>query len=285
MTWTLAIGERCYSSWSLRGWLMFDAFGLPVRTVTAPMYTDGFARVLDDFAPARTVPAARLGDLVVWDSLAIAEELASRHPEAGHWPSDPARRAAARSMVAEMHSGFAALRSHCAMNLRNGYRGVPVSDAVRADLDRIEALWSRAEGWLFGTYSAADAFFAPVAMRIAGHDLTVSPAARAYVERHLGHPSLRRWRAVGLATDPVLAPYRRDWPTAPWPGPVPRAARAVDSGPAENTLCPYSGKPAVHFLEMDGRRWGFCNASCRDKTVQDPEAWPAFMAMVDGTPR
>ena len=283
MTWTLAIGERCYSSWSLRGWLMFDAFGLPVRTVTAPMYTDDFARVLAEFAPARTVPAARLGEVVVWDSLAIAEELASRHPEAGHWPADPAQRAAARSMAAEMHSGFAALRGHCAMNLRTAYRDVPVPDAVRADLDRIEALWSRAEGWLFGAYSVADAFFAPVAMRIAGHGLSVGPAARAYVERHLAHPSLRRWRAMGLATDPVLAPYLRDWPPAPWPGPAPRPARSVDTGPAENALCPYSGKPAGHFLDMDGRRWGFCNATCRDKTVQDPEAWPEFMAMVQGS--
>ena len=217
MTWTLAIGERCYSSWSLRGWLLFDAFGLPVETVTAPLYSDDFARVLADFAPARTVPAARLGETVIWDSLALAEELASRHPEAGHWPADPVQRAAARSMAAEMHSGFAALRGHCAMNLRTAYRDVPVPDAVRADLDRIERLWAGAEGWLFGAYSAADAFFAPVAMRIAGHDLPVSAGARAYVRRHLAHPSLRRWAELGRAVDPVLGAYDRDWPQVDWP--------------------------------------------------------------------
>ena len=280
MSWTLAIGERCYSSWSLRGWLLFDAFGIAAKTVTAPMYSPGFAHTLRGFAPARTVPAARLGDVVVWDSLAIAEELASRHPEAGHWPADPGPRAAARSMAAEMHSGFAALRDHCAMNLRSAYREVPVPEAVRADLDRIEALWSQADGWLFGAYSAADAFFAPIAMRIAGHDLSVGPTARAYVDRHLAHPSLRRWRAMGCAVDPVLAPYDREWPRAPWPGPAPLPARAVDGGTAENALCPYSGRPVRFLLEMAGRRWGFCNATCRDKTVNDPEAWPAFMAMV-----
>ncbi len=282
MTWTLAIGERSYSSWSLRGWLLFDAFGLPVQTVMAPMQTEEFARALEGFAPARTVPAARLGDSVVWDSLALAEELASRHPEAGHWPTDPADRAAARSMVAEMHSGFAALRSHCAMNLRTAYRDVPVPAAVQADLDRIEALWARADGWLFGAYSAADTFFAPVAMRIAGHGLAVGPVARAYVARHLAHPSLRRWRATGLAVDPVLDRYRRDWPEAPWPGPATLPARAVAQGQAENQLCPYSGRPVEHMLELEGRRWGFCNPGCRDKTVNDPEAWPAFMAMVQG---
>lgn len=217
MTWTLAIGERCYSSWSLRGWLLFDAFGLPVETVHAPLYTEDFARVLADFSPARTVPAAKLGDTVIWDSLALAEELASRHPDAGHWPVEPKLRAAARSMAAEMHSGFTALRSHCAMNLHTAYRDVPVPAGAQADLDRIERLWSQADGWLFGSYCAADAFFAPVAMRIAGHDLPVSTQARTYVRKHLEHPSLRRWAALGRATDPVLAEYDRDWPQTAWP--------------------------------------------------------------------
>src|SRR5690606_18910451 len=119
-------------------------------------------RQLAAFAPARTVPAARLPDgAVVTDSLAIAEELASRHPEAGLWPGDPAARARARSLAAEMHAGFAALRSHCPMNLRDAFTDVPVPAAVRADLDRIEALWAYArashgtEGpWLFGRYTA-----------------------------------------------------------------------------------------------------------------------------------
>ncbi|MDT1064715.1 glutathione S-transferase [Paracoccus sp. CPCC 101403] len=217
MTWTLAIGERCYSSWSLRGWLLFDAFGIPVNTVSAPLYSDGFARVLADFAPARTVPAAKLGDTVIWDSLALAEELADRYPDAGHWPADPARRAAARSMAAEMHSGFTALRSYCSMNLRTAFRDVPVPDDVRTDLNRIERLWSQADGWLFGDYSVADAFFAPVAMRIAGHDLYVGPNARAYVHKHLAHSSLRRWMEIGRAVDPVLDAYTRDWTETAWP--------------------------------------------------------------------
>ena len=97
---------------------------------------------------------------------------------------------------------------------------------------------------------------------------------------HLAHPSFRRWRAMGLVDGADQEFYRRDYPTRPWPGPAPLPARAVDGPDAINTACPYSGKPVTHVLELDGRRWGFCNAFCRDKTVADAAAWPAFMAML-----
>ena len=143
MTYDLAIGDRAYSSWSLRGWLLFDAFGIPVRTHVARLYSDDLPRLLAEFPPARTVPAIRCPDgTVVADSLAIAEELASRHPEAGHWPADPRARAAARSLSAEMHSAFHALRGQCPMNLRVSYAGTPMTDALRSDLDRLETLWA-----------------------------------------------------------------------------------------------------------------------------------------------
>lgn len=285
---TLAIGDRAYSSWSLRGWLLFEAFGLPLRTERAQIYTDELPALLARFAPARTVPALRLEDgTVVADTLAIAEELASRHPEAGIWPADPAARAGARMLAAEMHSSFGALRQACAMDLRRAYLGFQPSDAVLADLRRIETLWAWAKGrfgaggpWLFGAYSAADAFYAPVAARIATYGLPVGEAAAAYVAQHLAHGPFRRWRAMGQVDGPDQTVYHLALPQTAWPGPAPLAAQAVTAGPAVNAACPYSGKPVTDFLTLDGKTYGFCNPFCRDKTVADPAAWPAFMALV-----
>jgi glutathione S-transferase len=287
MTYRLAIGDRTYSSWSLRGWLLFEAFGIPVTVETGVLYSDDFARLLARFAPARQVPALRLPDgEVIGETVAIAETLAERHPGAGHWPADPAARAMARYMMAEMHAGFRDLRGDCPMNLAKSYRdSLPRAD-VLADLARIEAIWARAQQrfgragpWLFGTYSAADAFFAPVAARIAGYNLPVGPDAAAYVAAHLADPSFRRWRAMGRAKDAEQPSYRMPYAERPWPGPAPLRAAAAD-GPSVNATCPYSGDPVTHFLRLDGRVWGFCNAFCRDKTLADPEAWPKFMAMV-----
>ncbi len=290
MTYDLAIGDRAYSSWSLRGWLLFDAFGLPVKVHTARLYTDELPGLLKSFPPARTVPAMRTPEgSVIPDTIAIAEELATRHPEAGLWPAAPHARAAARALVAEMHAGFTALRSHCPMNLRVSYQHCDPPPEVLADLARLEGLWSWARAttgsktpWLCGAYSAADAFFAPVAARIAGYNLPVGAEAMVYVGAHLAHPSFRRWRAMGMIDGPEQGFYRRDWPRRDWPGPRPLAAMPVEGTDAENAACPYSGRPVTHVLELAGRRFGFCNAFCRDKTVADPEAWPKFMALYRG---
>ncbi|OYW57981.1 MAG: glutathione S-transferase, partial [Rhodobacterales bacterium 12-65-15] len=283
-TYDLVIGDRAYSSWSLRGWLLFDAFQLPVTTRSARLYTDELATTLKDYFPARTAPTMRTPDgSVVSETIAIAEELATRHPDAGHWPKAPHARATARVLAAEMHAGFTALRSACPMNLRASYADSQPSDAVRADLSRLETLWSwartttgSATPWLCGDYSAADAFFAPVATRIATYNLPVSAEAMLYVNAHLAHPSFRRWRAMGMVDGADQDTYRRDQPRRDWPGPASLPARAVSGTEAENALCPYSGNPVTHVLELYGRRFGFCNAFCRDKTVADPEAWPAF---------
>jgi glutathione S-transferase len=287
MTYDLVIGDRAYSSWSLRGWLLFDAFGLPVKLHTARLYTDELPTLLKQFHPGKTAPTMRTPDgVVVPETIAIAEELASRHPEAGIWPAGPKARAVARVLAAEMHAGFGALRSHCPMNLRVSYEDCAPPQAVLDDLKRLEVIWdwARAETgakvWLAGDYSAADAFFAPVATRIATYNLPVSDRAMDYVQAHLAHPSFRRWRAMGLVDGADQEFYRRPYPRRPWPGPVPMAARAAEGTEAENAACPYSGKPVTHVLEMQGRRFGFCNAFCRDKTVADPEAWPAFMALL-----
>lgn len=290
MAYELLIGDRGYSSWSLRGWLLFDAFDLAVTCRTTRLYTEDFRRALADFPPAKTVPTLRLPEGgVVTESMAIAEELATRHPEAGLWPADPKARAVARSLAAEMHAGFTALRAHCPMNLRLSYSDCQPPPAVLDDLARLSLIWAWARGetgsegpWLCGSYSVADAVFAPVAARIAGHNLALPPEDMAYVAAHLSHPSFRRWRAMGLVDGADQPHYRRDWPQRPWPGPLVLPARAVEGTEAENAACPYSGKPVTHVLELDGRRFGFCNAFCRDKTVADPEAWPAFVALLAG---
>ncbi|MGY9048792.1 hypothetical protein P775_24265 [Puniceibacterium antarcticum] len=289
MTYQIHLGDYSFSSWSLRGWLLLHRWELPYN-VTFVDFSDGpVAGQMSEIAPARTVPTLVTPEgTVIWDSLAQAEELASRHPEAGIWPTDPAARATARALAAEMHAGFGALRSACPMNLRAAYADYTPTEAVLADLARIEQIWSFAKSrfgssgdWLCGAYSAADAFFAPVAMRIAGYGLPVSTQAQAYVEAHLSDPAFRRWRAMGLSRGGELPQYARDYTRKPWPGPVPLAAKVTENSAAENTACPYSADPVTHFLSLDGRIFGFCNAFCRDKTVADPAAWPAFMALVD----
>ncbi len=287
MPYTLVIGDRSYSSWSLRGWLLFAAFDIPVTTRKVRLYTDELATMLAAYPPARTAPTLIIDDsLVVFESAAIAEELASRHPDAGLWPADPNARAVARSVTAEMHAGFTALRGYCPMNLRAAYTDCAPPADVLADLDRLQILWNWARAttgstgpWLCGDYSVADVFFAPVATRIATYNLPVGPTAAAYVAAHLAHPAFRQWRAMGHADGADQDYYHRDYPTKAWPGPARLHARAVDGTQSENAACPYSGKLVTHVLELDGRRFGFCNAFCRDKTVADPAAWPKFMAI------
>ena len=219
MPYDLVIGDRAYSSWSLRGWLLFDAFGIPVKLHRARLYTDELATLLRDFFPARTAPTMRTPDgAVVPETIAIAEELATRHPDAGLWPADAKARATARVLAAEMHAGFSALRSHCPMNLRASYTDCAPPPAVLADLARLEVLWAWAKEatgstgpWLCGAYSAADAFFAPVATRIATYNLPLGANAMAYVQAHLAHPSFRRWRAMGQVDGADQAYYRRDY--------------------------------------------------------------------------
>jgi len=226
MSYDLHIGDQAFSSWSLRGWLMFEKFGLPFRCHLAGLYTGTLAEDLAPLAPARLVPVMRTPDgIVVGETLAMAETLAERHPGAGLWPEDPAVRALARWLVSEMHAGFAALRGACPMQLLKVYQGFAPSDAVRADLARLETLWTtarKASGtdtpWLFGSYSLADVFFAPVAARIAGYDLPVSDDARAYVGAHLADPAFRRWRAAGLTKTYDPEPYALDLPSRAWPG-------------------------------------------------------------------
>lgn len=298
MAYTLAIGDRAYSSWSLRGWLMFARFGLPVSIETAAMYTPAFQDLLAGFGAARLVPALRVTggdggpDFVVWDTMAIAETLTERHPGIPFWPAAPDLRALARSLAAEMHSGFTALRSACPMNLRRSYRGFATSSEVKADLARIEVLWDVAftarrdpEPWLFGAPSLADVYFAPVAARIAGYGLSVGAAARAYVALQLADPAFRQWRAMGLADPLVQSGYDLDLPEGAWPGPAPLPAAAAEGTMPVNDRCPFSGLPVKpdSLATVAGTVVGFCNTFCRDKVVADAEAWPQVMALLPQT--
>jgi len=187
------------------------------------MYEPSFREDLKAFAPARTVPVVRLPEGgIVMDTLAIAETLNDRHPDLQMWPADTAARALARGITAEMHSSFTTLRGACPMNLHNVWLDVPVDDALGADLDRIEHLWSLArahatEGpWLFGAYSIADAFFAPVAARIVGYGLPVGAAAQAYCQTVISDPDFKAWRKAGLA-EPTLSVYDQPYKKALWP--------------------------------------------------------------------
>ncbi|MEM7440867.1 MAG: glutathione S-transferase, partial [Pseudomonadota bacterium] len=216
---------------------------------------------------------------------AIAEALAEAHPDKPMWPADPTLRAKARSMTAEMHSGYGALRAACPMNLAHSWVGFEPSDDVLADCARIETLWADALAvsggpWLCGDYSIVDAFFAPVAARFATYRLPRSDLSDAYITTHLADGDFRRWRAMGRAQNHHQPFYDFDLEKDIWPGPDLISARAVDAGPSENANCPYSGKPVTDFLELDGRIYGFCNPFCRDKTVADPAAWPAFMDLL-----
>ena len=225
MTYDLLIGDRSYSSWSLRGWLLFAKFDIAATVHDTRFYIPQFQEDLKPFAPARTVPVIRLPEGgIVMDSLAIAETLAERHPDKGYWPEDIKARALARGMVAEMHSGYGALRSACPMNLRQSFVDFPVSDAVAADVARIEQLWAAAralatEGpWLFGAYSVADAFFAPIAARMAGYGLPVSEASKPYIVHTISDPTFLEWRRRGLQDAPQ-SKYDLPYAAGKWPGP------------------------------------------------------------------
>ena len=225
MTYDLFIGDRTFSSWSLRGWLMLEKFRLPYRAHMVGLYARTMKADLAHLAPAKTVPVMQTADgHVLTDSLAMAEPLAETHPEANLYPADPAARALARSLTAEMHSGFQALRDACPMMLSCCWDGFEPSQAVKDYLERIETLWSLARSchstggpWLFGAYSLADVFYAPVAMRITAYDLPVSEDAKTYVNAQLTDPAFLAWRKAAMEESYDPFPYQLPLAQRPWP--------------------------------------------------------------------
>lgn len=214
--YTLLLGNKAYSSWSLRGWLLFRAFEIPVEEQVVEMYSTAFEDFQARHAPARQVPTLIWADgehrRTLWDSLAIAEFLAERHPEAGHWPADPAARAVARTLAAEMHSSFQALRSNMPMNLKRHFPGRGRGPGVAEDLERLWTLWRWARAahgggrYLFGDrFTAADAFFTPVALRFEAYAVEAPEDLAAYVAALQSAPGLEMWREAA-AKEPWIEP-------------------------------------------------------------------------------
>lgn len=225
MSYDLFIGDKAFSSWSLRGWLLFEKFSIPYLEHMVGLYSGTMKSDISPLAPARFVPTVRTPEgHIIGETSALVEVLAERHPEAGLWPENEAARIRARWLVAEMHAGFSDLRSACPMQLFHQYQGFKISDAVQKDLDRLDDILTRTldsfsgDGpWLFGRYTAADAFYAPVAARIAGYDLPVSARLSRYVEAHLSDPAFRAWRSEGIEKRYDPMPYAMDLPTRDWP--------------------------------------------------------------------
>jgi glutathione S-transferase len=208
MTLKLVIGNKNYSSWSMRPWLAMRASNVAFDEVMIPLYTDDKAdkeRILG-FTRSGKVPALIDGEVTVWDSLSIIEYVAERFPQARLWPEDRALRAHARSISAEMHSGFLPLRQECGMNLHRPIRAAALSPDARADVARIEQIWiecrerhGRLGPFLFGKFSAADAMFAPVVHRFRTYAIEVAPQAQAYMDTMMAQPAFAEWTQAGLA--------------------------------------------------------------------------------------
>jgi glutathione S-transferase len=215
----LIIGNKAYSSWSLRGWLACKLSGLPFEEVVVPLYDAAWdqRREGDEFAPSSgKVPILWDGDIVVWDSLAIVEYLADKVGRDRFWPADDGARAMARSMAAEMHSSFAALRRKHAMNIRQTFPAKRPDDDVIGDLSRIMELWAQARAryggggkFLFGEFSAADIMYAPVCTRIVTYSLPVARFAAPYVEAVLNHPLMQDWIAAAQEEEWVLEQFEQ----------------------------------------------------------------------------
>ncbi len=222
----LYIANKNYSSWSMRSWVLMRHFEIPFDEVMLRFDEGGpdsaFKRAVTAVSPAGRVPVLVYGDLVVWDSMAIAETLAERYPALPIWPRTAAARARARSLCAEMHAGFAALRSACSMNIEAtlpevGARVLAERDEVRADLARIVAMWTDALDasggpFLLGEFGNADATYAPVVARLRTYALPVPPALTGYMERVWADPAVAAWVRDALAEHDFVAanePYRK----------------------------------------------------------------------------
>ena len=200
---TLVIGNKNYSSWSLRAWLALKKTGVEFDELLIPLSRPETEAAIKAHSPSGRVPVLKDGDREIWDSLAIGEYLAERFPEAGLWPADAGMRALARSICAEMHSGFPALRGGMPMNLRARLPGKGRSPEVGADIARVQEIWETCRGrvgedglFLFGGFTLADAFYAPVVSRFHTYDVATGDVCRAYAEAVWAWPDLQDWAAA-----------------------------------------------------------------------------------------
>ena len=196
----LIIGNKNYSSWSLRAWLLLKEAGIPFEEHLIPLDCPTSADEIAQFTDARCVPVLQFGDITVWDTMAIAETMAEHYPEKHLWPEDRVDRAHARAICAEMHSGFHVLRTCMPMNCRAMGRKVPLPDELGQEIDRIIAIWSECHrkfgdkgGWLFGDFTIADAMFAPVVLRFRTYGINLSESAGFYPHRLLESKAMQEW--------------------------------------------------------------------------------------------
>ena len=215
MALKLVIGNKNYSSWSMRPWLALKANQIAFEEIFIPLYTgDTDKKRILGFTQSGKVPALLDGDVTIWDSLAIIEYAAERFPQTRLWPEDRASRAHARSISAEMHSGFAALRNECGMNLHRPVGAVALSANARADIARIQQIWiecreryGKSGPFLFGAFGGADAMFAPVVHRFRTYAIEVAPEARQYMDTMMSLPAFQEWTRAGLAETLVIEKF------------------------------------------------------------------------------
>jgi glutathione S-transferase len=215
---TLVIGNKNYSSWSLRGWLMAKIAGIEFDEVVIPLDLPDTQTAIRKHSPSGRVPVLLHRGLAIWESLAIAEYLNDLKPEALLWPSSAAARAHARAISAEMHAGFAELRTHMPMNIRASYPGKGMTPGVRADIERITGLWrdcrkrfagafQKDDGFLFGTVGAADAMYAPVVTRLRTYGVKLDTETEAYCTAVLALPAMKEWIDAAKHEPWLIAAY------------------------------------------------------------------------------
>ena len=219
MSLQLIIGNKNYSSWSFRPWIAMRAAGIPFEETVISLYADGSEAAIRQHSPAGKVPILIDGDIRVWESLAIIEYLAEKFPAAQLWPSDPAARALARAISAEMHAGFVPLRQQCGLNMWRPPARRDLSDDAKANIARIEAMWTEARTrfgaggpFLFGRFSAADAMYAPIVSRLETYAIEVSAPVAAYMQAMIALPAWAEWRRAALRETWVIAKFEYDWP-------------------------------------------------------------------------
>ncbi|MHC5742169.1 MAG: glutathione S-transferase family protein [Nostoc sp.] len=212
---TLVIGNKNYSSWSLRPWLAMKQFGLEFNEIRIPLYNDpDCSSKIRQYSSSGKVPVLLHDTQRVWDSLAICEYLAETFPTLQWWPKDKAARALARSVSAEMHSGFQNLRQNMPMNCRTKYPGKGLEPGVQQDIDRITSIWQESRqkfgtggNFLFGNFTIADAFFAPVVLRFIAYDVQLDTISRNYVESVLALPAMQEWINAAKNETEVIPQY------------------------------------------------------------------------------
>lgn len=213
---TLIIGNKNYSSWSFRPWILLKQKNISFREVRIPLGTPEWAEKIEQYSPTRKVPALQDGNLSVWDSLAICEYLADKFPEKNLWPATIHDRAVARAISAEMHSGFADLRTNMTLNCRALLPGVGMTPGVATDIQRITHIWrdcrsrfTQQGDFLFGEFSIADAMYAPVALRFMTYAVNLDNVSSAYVNAICQLPATQEWLAAARAETEVLPQYEK----------------------------------------------------------------------------